>query len=95
MLAHPALHYKLNVKEMKKDKNNCLSVFKQLKEHGLWGIELHSYDGKTNRIPLNDFFIKIANDLELHLTYGSDSHSVGCDKDLFGQFYGDFEGFAK
>ena len=26
---------------------------------------------------------------------GSDSHSVGCDKDLFGQFYGDFEGFVK
>ena len=95
VLAHPALHYKLNAKEMKADRNNCLSVFKQLKEHGLWGIELHSYDDIPDRILLNDFFRDIAFNLRLHITYGSDSHSVGCEKDLFGQFYGDFEGFSK
>jgi histidinol phosphatase-like PHP family hydrolase len=94
VLAHPALHYKFNLEKMIEDRINCLSLFKQLKEQGLWGIELHSYDSITKRIPLNNFFIAIAKDLGLHLTHGSDSHSGGGGTDFFGQFYGDFEGFG-
>jgi histidinol phosphatase-like PHP family hydrolase len=95
VIAHPALHYKLNAKKMNEDRNNCMSVFKQLKEHGLWGVELHSYESKEKRIPLNDFFADIANELGLHLTFGSDSHNVDNVDSLFGEFYGDFEGFTK
>jgi histidinol phosphatase-like PHP family hydrolase len=95
VLAHPAYHYKLNAKEMNEERNNCLSVFKQLREQGLWGIELHSYDNETNRIPLNDFFSDIANELGLHLTCGSDSHNVSTTDSLFGEFYRDFEGFSR
>ena len=95
VLAHPAYHYKLNAKEMNEDRNNCLSVFKQLKEQGLWGIELHSYDNETKRIPLNVFFSDIANELGLHLTCGSDSHNVGTPDRMVGEFYGDFEEFSK
>jgi 3',5'-nucleoside bisphosphate phosphatase len=94
VLAHPALHYKLNAEEMIEDRNDCLSVFKQLKDHGLWGLELHSYNDKTKRIQLNDFFRDIANQLGLNLTYGSDSHGEGNDSDQFGEFFGDFEGFG-
>lgn len=96
VMAHPALHYKSDLGKMKEDRSNCLSKFRHLKQHGLWGIELHSYDPDRGiRIPLNNFFKDIADELGLNLTYGSDTHGAGDDKDMFGKFYGDFRGFTR
>lgn len=93
VLAHPANHYKRQLGDMERNREECLRVFSELKGEGLWGVELHSYENIPDRDKLNDFFEGIATKTKLRITYGSDSHGTGSNKDLLGQFYGDFIGF--
>jgi len=91
VMAHPADNYEKNIERMRSERDKCLMLFKNLKEVGLWGIEMHSYSAYT-RDTLNLFFKDVAKETGLNITYGSDSHGKG-DKDLMGVFFGDFNGF--
>ncbi|MBN1184306.1 MAG: PHP domain-containing protein [Bacteroidales bacterium] len=95
VLAHPAYHYNLDINLIKADRENLLDKFLQFKQMGLWGIELHPYNIKENGKILNGFFRKLAEETGLKITIGSDYHGSGTDKDVFGEFYGDFGGFER
>ena len=61
------------------DKFTPYLFIKDLKAHGLDGIELYNYQGSDkshaeNQNKINDYFAKLANKLELMVTYGSDCH---------------------
>ena len=47
----------------------------KVKDIGLWGIEMHSYEGKEEADGLNKIFYDFAKDCNLNVTYDSDFHS--------------------
>ena len=60
---------------------------------GVDGIELYWYSGKKKTEQLNDLVRKKAEAAGFFLTYGSDCHGPGTDKETIGLFSGDFPGF--
>jgi 3',5'-nucleoside bisphosphate phosphatase len=98
VLAHPANHFMISKKPISYEPDNetiksfCIPILKELKRTGLWGIELHAYEGGSEQIRLNTLFEEIAKQLNINVTYGSDSH-FGAKRDYLGNFIGDFKSF--
>lgn len=93
VLAHPAYQFNKQMNGISELKNQYKENLIKVKDIGLWGIEMHSYEGKEEADGLNKIFYDFAKDCNLNVTYGSDFHShnvkswreLGC---INGQFMG-------
>lgn len=93
VLAHPAHQFNKNINQILEAANQYKEKLIKVREIGLWGIEMHSYDSVEEANSLNEIFYEFANECGLNVTFGSDFHSpnlksyreLGCTN---GEFHG-------
>ncbi len=77
------------------DKLTPYTFIKDLKAHGLDGVELYNYKGSDkshaeSQDKINEYFSALANKLELMVTYGSDCHGPKGKGPMLGKFGADY-----
>lgn len=94
VLAHPAYQFGKDINKIESKKKEYVESLNSLKNLGLWGIEMHSYDSKDEANNLNPIFFEFAKLCALDVTYGSDFHSEKLNswREL-GCMEGEFNGF--
>jgi 3',5'-nucleoside bisphosphate phosphatase len=92
VLPHPGHEYDDSLAVLKKNESAFISLLERFRKLGVRGVELYWYrNGDTNGI--NRIVGKVASDLGLFLTYGSDCHGPGSGKYTIRDFHGDFAGW--
>lgn len=104
VMPHFAYHCKRDPQLMINNSSLYINRLKQMKENGLWGIEIHPYRMDKQRNAINSIITTWAEKLDMPLTYGTDYHgnvgntfikSLGQVPFATKELLGDFKGFIR
>jgi len=93
VLPHFGTHCKHDPSRMIKMEQEYLSQLKQMKDLGLWGIEIHPYKYLPQADDINNIVREWAKKIGLTITYGSDFHGKLSTQNRIAAIVGEFDGF--
>lgn len=93
VLPHFGFHCRLDPSDMKLNSDKFLSQLRRMQQNGLWGIEQHPYRYKSVAQAINEQVKLWADELNLHVTCGSDFHGRYSSQYVFDAISFDFENF--
>ncbi|MBU0954803.1 MAG: PHP domain-containing protein [Spirochaetes bacterium] len=94
VLPHFGHEFDDNAQQLHKDRKRMLQLLKWFYAAGVRGLEMYPYKNDAgNRI--NSILSEAAQKIGFFLTWGSDCHGSGSDKERLGSFSGVFDGFPQ
>jgi hypothetical protein len=95
VLPHPGHQFNDDPGRIAGEEKRLVRLLSFFKDSGFSGVELYWYGEKRASEAINDTVRRVALDLGLMLTYGSDCHGPGSGKYTIDKYSGNFAGFAE
>jgi len=95
VLPHPGHEFDDDPDRLRRESSRLGDLLSWFRAAGVSGVELYWYGDAERSRAIDDAVAALAREVGLFVTYGSDCHGPGTEKNTLGLYSGDFQGFPE